>query len=93
MFYAVLALLQRIGRVPNKHTGAISLFDTEFVLKGIFPKDLSQDIHKAFRMRQTFDYRSAVSATREDACALLDKARRFVSIVKRHLIAERVITG
>lgn len=38
MFYAVLALLQKIGKVPRKHSGVISLFDTEFVLKGFFPK-------------------------------------------------------
>lgn len=38
MFYAAIALLQKIGRVPSKHTGVISLFDTEFVLKEIFPK-------------------------------------------------------
>lgn len=27
MFYAALALLQRIGKVPSKHTGMISLFE------------------------------------------------------------------
>ena len=37
MFYAALALLQKIGRVPAKHTGVIGLFDTEFVLKGRLP--------------------------------------------------------
>ncbi len=36
MFYSVLALLQTIGKVPGKHTGAIGLFDTEFVMKNIF---------------------------------------------------------
>ncbi len=28
MFYATLALLQKLGKVPRKHTGVISLFDT-----------------------------------------------------------------
>jgi uncharacterized protein (UPF0332 family) len=32
MFYAAIALLQKIGKVPSKHTGVISLFDSEFVL-------------------------------------------------------------
>jgi uncharacterized protein (UPF0332 family) len=41
MFYAALALLQKINKVPSKHSGVISLFDTEFVLKGIFPKEFS----------------------------------------------------
>jgi hypothetical protein len=52
MFYAALALLQKIGKVPSKHTGVISLFDTEFVVKGIFHKELSRNFHKAFEMRQ-----------------------------------------
>ena len=40
MFYSALALLQKIGEVPSKHSGVISLFDTEFVIKKIFPKEL-----------------------------------------------------
>jgi len=43
MFYSALALLQEIRKVPSKHPGVISLFDTEFVMKGIFPKELSRD--------------------------------------------------
>lgn len=35
----------------------ISLFDKEFVMKGIFEKELSKDFHKAFELRQTFDYK------------------------------------
>lgn len=63
MFYAALALLQQIGKVPSKHTGVISLFDTEFVVKGIFPKELSKDFHKAFELRQMFDYRGLEPAS------------------------------
>ena len=37
MFYATLALLQDIGKAPTKHSGIISLFDTEYVIKGISP--------------------------------------------------------
>jgi uncharacterized protein (UPF0332 family) len=33
MFYAVLALLQTIGKTPSRHTGVISLFDTEFMVE------------------------------------------------------------
>lgn len=57
MFYAALALLQKISKAPSKHTGVISLFDTEFVMKGIFPKELSKDFHKAFGLRQRSDYK------------------------------------
>ncbi len=57
MFYAALALLQEISKAPSKHSGVISLFDKEFVMKGIFEKKLSKDFHKAFELRQTFDYK------------------------------------
>jgi uncharacterized protein (UPF0332 family) len=39
MFYAALALLQTTGKVPRRHRGVLSLFDTEFVLKGVSQKD------------------------------------------------------
>ena len=41
MFYAALALLQKAGKIPSKHAGVIGLFDTEFVVKGAFPRELS----------------------------------------------------
>mgnify|MGYP005840052987 CR=1 FL=1 len=89
MFYAALALLQKIGKVPSKHTGVISLFDTEFVVQGIFPKQLSKDFHKAFELRQVFDYRVTGSASPEQAAELLEKARHFVGEVKEYLLASK----
>lgn len=42
MFYAVLALLVTRQMGTSKHQGVISLFDKEFVKKGVFSKDLSR---------------------------------------------------
>jgi uncharacterized protein (UPF0332 family) len=58
MFYSALALHQKLGAVPSKHTGTISTFDREFVGKGIFSTDLSKSFHKAFDLRQTSDYKT-----------------------------------
>jgi uncharacterized protein (UPF0332 family) len=85
MFYAVLALLQRIGKVPSKHIGAISIFDTEFVMKGIFPKGLSRDFHKAFELRQVLDYKTFEAISRDKTGEILDKATQFVAAVKKYL--------
>jgi len=85
MFYAALALLQTIGKVPAKHSGVLSLFDTEFVLKGLFPKDLSKDFHQAFDARQVSDYQPVQPASREQAEALLEKAARFILSVEQYL--------
>jgi len=87
MFYAVLALLQSIGKVVGKHTGAIGLFDTEFVLKGVFSRELSRDLHRTFDIRQVSDYQPVRSATAEEAREYIGKARRFVTAVEEHLKA------
>jgi uncharacterized protein (UPF0332 family) len=76
MFYAALSLLQMTGQVPSKHTGVISLFDTEFVLKGLLPRELSQDFHRAFELRQTADYRVMEVPSRARAEETVEKAAR-----------------
>lgn len=93
MFYATLALLQKIGRVPSRHTGVISLFDTEFVLKGVFPKELSKDFHKAFELRQVSDYKVIEPSSPEKAKEALNNAVRFVDTVKEYLLAAKTDKG
>lgn len=88
MFYAVLALLQYTGKVPSKHSGVISLFDTEFVLKGIFPKDLSKAIHKAFELRQVSDYKTFAQISKEKAEEIINKAENFVEAITKYLAEE-----
>src|SRR4030043_504092 len=85
MFYAAIALLQKIGKVPSKHTGVISLFDSEFVLKGIFPKELSKDFHKAFELRQASDYKTFKPILKEKAETTFNRAEHFVKAVKKYL--------
>ncbi|MFH0824323.1 MAG: HEPN domain-containing protein [Pseudomonadota bacterium] len=85
MFYAALALLQTIGKAPSKHVGVISLFDTEFVLTGKLPRQLSKDFHKAFELRQVSDYRIEGPCTKEKAATVLAKAAGFVEAVSSYL--------
>ncbi len=86
MFYAALALLQDIEKVPSRHAGVISLFDIEFVQKGVFARELSQDFHKAFELRQVSDYRALQPPSREQAEETWNNAARFVAAVKKHLL-------
>ena len=85
MFYAAIALLQKIGKIPSKHAGVISLFDTEFVKKGIFPKELSRDFHRAFELRQVSDYRTTKPLQRDQAEQVWNKAVDLVQAVKDYL--------
>jgi uncharacterized protein (UPF0332 family) len=88
MFYAVLALLQKIGKVPRKHSGAISLFDTEYVLKDLFPKELSKDLHDIFNLRQVSDYQVIDPVILDDAETALKRAEGFVEAIRKHLMPE-----
>ena len=85
MYYAAIALLQKIGKIPSKHSGVISLFDTEFVKKGVFPKDHSKNFHKAFELRQVSDYRTTKPLKREQAEEAWNKAVDFVRSIKEYL--------
>jgi uncharacterized protein (UPF0332 family) len=55
MFYCVLALLTTQQKETSKHSGAIALFDLEFVKKGIFQRKLPRWPHEAFDLRQRCD--------------------------------------
>lgn len=85
MFYGVLALLQKIGKAPAKHSDAISLFDTEFALKVILPKELSKDLHKAFELRQVSDYKVTEPCSFEEAKEMWGRAVHFVDAVRAFL--------
>ena len=82
MFYAVLALLAGRREGTSKHTGAISLFDREYVKPGIFPKDFSRWLHEAFELRQRSDYGVELQLSREEIREMLAHAAEFVQTVK-----------
>jgi uncharacterized protein (UPF0332 family) len=72
----------------SKHQGAISLFDREFVRTGIFDRDLSSWLHKAFDMRLSADYAERVAIPQKEAENVLRQAKTFVARVKTHLSRE-----
>jgi len=85
MFYSALALLQKLGSIPSRHTGVISTFDREFYHKGIFPKRLSKAFHEAFDLRQTSDYKVIDPISRGKAEAILTEAETFANEVAEYL--------
>ena len=82
MFYAVLALLAQGKKETSKHSGAIALFDRDFVKLGIFKKEYSRWLHDAFDLRQRCDYVAEYHASPEDAASTLNNAETFVDRVK-----------
>ncbi len=86
MFYAVLALLALGKKETSKHSGAIALFDREFVKQGVFKKDYSRWLHDAFELRQRSDYAAEYQASEEEAEETLKNAESFVDEVKSVLL-------
>ena len=82
MFYAVLSLLAVDKKETSKHSGAVSLFDKEFVKRGVFAKDFSRWLHEAFDLRQITDYSAESSVSLEDAQLSFAHANAFVEEVK-----------
>ena len=85
MFYALLGLLATRGLGTSKHSGVISLFDREFVKKGIFSKDLSRSLHRAFDERQVNDYGEMLQPDLELAQSIFQEAEIFVKQIKIQL--------
>ena len=85
MFYAVQALLTREKLITSKHSGAIAIFNREFVKKNIFNREFSRWLQEAFDLRQRADYREMFTVTSERAKAVLENARSFVEEIKKKL--------
>ena len=84
-FYAVLALLQTIGKTPRKHKGVLTLFDTEFIKTGLLPEELSATLHRLFDARQEDDYRRVDPVLLEEATEFITVAEGFVHSIREYL--------
>ena len=89
MFYSVQALLAQAGLRTSKHSGAIALFDREFVKKGRIEKEFSRNLHRLFDLRQDSDYGDMFEASAEKAKEVLEQARLFVERARSYLEADR----
>ena len=89
MFYALLDLLATKQLGTSRHSGALSLFDREFVKPGQFSPELSRSLHLAFERRQTHDYGELIPLNREEAQRTLDAAVEFLAAIETYLRSTR----
>lgn len=85
MFYAVLALLATRGLGSSKHSGAISLFDREFVKPGDLPRELSRSLHMAFEHRQQSDYGELVQLDEPTVVDAIQQAETFIQDIRAYM--------
>lgn len=88
MFYSVLALLTTRKLGTSKHSGAISLFDKEFVKQGVFEKELSKSLHIAFDLRQVHDYGELIEIDFHTAENVFHEAERFIEEIESFLVGQ-----
>jgi uncharacterized protein (UPF0332 family) len=83
MFYSLLALYLKSGTETktSRHAGIISMFDKEFVQKGLFDKRFSKMLHVLFDKRQECDYKEFIQVSYSDAEEAVRKAREFFNAV------------
>ena len=84
MYYAVLALLASRGLGTSKHTGAIGLFDREFVKTGEFEQEHSKNLHILFDLRQRADYREMYEIPATRVQSSITAAEQLVSRVRTY---------
>lgn len=89
MFYAVLALLQEKQTGTSKHYGVISMFDREFIKTGVFGKELSKALHRAFELRQKGDYMEQVEIAKADIDEIFPATFDFVEKIKKYFIEDK----
>ncbi|MEW6381199.1 MAG: HEPN domain-containing protein [bacterium] len=92
MFYALLALLATRQLGTSRHSGALGLFDREFVRTGLFSRDLSRSLRMAFDRRQRYDYGELADIDKMTTQEALDDAKTFISAAEAYLHSTGYLT-
>jgi uncharacterized protein (UPF0332 family) len=85
MFYSAEAALLSKGLTFSSHKGVLSAFSERFVRSGIFPKEMSKELYRAFEKRQLGDYEYTFVIEEEEAREILKSAKFFVNNIARYL--------
>lgn len=82
MFYAVNGLLISNNFSSSKHSGIRSLFNKEFVNKGLVDKKLGKFYSKMFEERQEGDYKDFIKFDNNIVRGWLESAEDFVKRIE-----------
>ena len=86
MFYAASAALARTdSRPPRTHGGVANQFGLRYVTTGLFDATLAGALGETYELRRQSDYLLDVDFTESDVAAAVERAREFVSRVKKML--------
>ncbi|MBI5559950.1 MAG: HEPN domain-containing protein [Deltaproteobacteria bacterium] len=88
MFYITEALLLTRGLSFSSHKAVLSAFGEHFIKTGIFSRDLSKSLKRAFGKRQISDYEFTFVISEKEAKELLKEAENFIASVIEYLKKE-----
>src|SRR5690554_2245879 len=80
-FHAASALLLNKNIEVRRHTGVLSQFSENFVWTGMVSMEDFRTYSKLMNWRSKSDYRDMHDFEEEDVLPLLDKTRKFITIV------------
>ena len=85
MFNTAKALLIKKGFKPKTHTGVISLFGEEYVLKDSFDRKISKYLSSTQSLREAADYDAIDDINKNKAKDCINKAELFIEEAKKFL--------
>ncbi len=91
MFYLVETLLITRDLFAKTHSGAIGLFNKEFIKTGIFDVEWSEHLASAFDARSKGDYEVGSVVDANSAKEILEKAILFKKMITNYLTENNFI--
>lgn len=79
------AALLNVERRPKTHKGTLTLFGSQYIRTGKIDKRFSQDLRRAYNLRQSGDYDVNSELEEEQITDMVQRAGEFISEVKRLL--------
>jgi len=85
VYHAIRAVLALDGIERKKHSGNISYFREHYIATNVFDRLYSEIIKNAEILRNEADYDDMKIISAEDACDIIEKAKRFYNAVKEYV--------
>ncbi len=85
IFTAVRAILAKDKVDFSKHAGVIAYFQKEYIKTGIFDKQYSKYLQRAFQIRNNCDYDDFFIASKQDAQEQYDRAETMLNVISEYI--------
>ncbi len=89
-YYAIFHCLRAVTALDSfdssKHSGIIAFFNMHYVKTGIFTKEVSKMLDKAYRWREKADYKDYEEVSMENAQEQIVNAEKIMAVIERYLV-------